>query len=261
MHDTGAHMHKRHVVLWFVIITVMLSFGTYFLPLPPEQRSLLVPVFLVLIPALVCILLMFFAEGRDGIRQLFSSVRGANGVWKWIAIGAGVGALLRVAVLIIGIVLDTPIQADLSAPGTGFVVLATIPLAWFEELGWRRFALDRVLKSRSPIGAALLLGLPWALIHLVVILPGMMSVGAPAIPQTMVLVALSVMLTWVYVHSGGSLLAVTLLHGIQNGLVVLNRGLGIEESTWLMMGVYVIFAILLIIFDRSTFFAVYPKGA
>ena len=245
-------MLKRQSVLWFVVITLALSFGTYFLPLPVEQRSLLVPVLLVLIPAMVCIPLVFFTEGTQGIRQLFSTVRSA---WKWSLIGAGVGVLLRVAVLIAGIILGTSIQADLSSPGTAFVVLATIPLAWFEELGWRRFALDRLLKSRSPLEASLLLGFPWALIHLILLLPGMMSVGAPAIPQTIGLVAMSVLLTWAYVHSGGSLLTVTLLHGVQNGLVVINRGLGMAESTWLLMGVYVLFAALFIIFDRHTFFA------
>ena len=245
-------MLKRNSVLWFVVIIVALSFGTYFLPLPAEQKSLLVPVLLVLIPTLVCIPLVFFTEGREGIRQLFSTVRGA---WKWSLIGAGIGALLRVAVLIVGILLGTSIQADLTAPGTAFVILGTIPLAWFEELGWRRFALDRMLKSRSPLEASLLLGLPWSLIHLVIILPGMMSAGAPAVPQTLVLIALSVILTWAYVRSGGSLLAVTLLHGVQNGLVVINRGLGMAESTWLMMGVYILFALLLIIFDRRMFFS------
>jgi uncharacterized protein len=243
---------KRYPVLWYVIITVTLSFGVYFLPLPIEQKSLLVPVLLVFVPTVVCIPLAFLAEGKEGIRKLFSSVHGA---WKWILIGAGVGALMRIAVLITGLLLGTSIQADLSAPGTAFVILATIPLAWFEELGWRRFALDRVLKSRSPLESALLLGLPWSIIHLVIILPGMMSVGVPAIPQTIVLIALSVILTWAYVHSGGSLLAVTMLHGIQNGLVVLNRGLDITEATWLMMGVYVILALGLIVFDRRPLLA------
>ena len=243
-------MLKRHSVPWFVIFTVTLSFGAYFLPLPVEQKSLLVPILLVLIPTIVCIAVVFFTEGKDGIRQLFSSVRGA---WKWGGIGAGFGALLRIAVLITGILLGTSIRADLSSPGTGFVILATIPLAWFEELGWRRFALDRLLKSRSPLEASLLLGFPWALIHLVIILPGMMSVGAPAIPQTIGLIALSIILTWAYVRSGGSLLAVTLLHGVQNGLVVINRGLGMAESTWLLMGVYLLFAALLVVFDRHTF--------
>ena len=244
-------MLKRSSVLWFVVITVALSFGTYFLPLPVEQKSLLVPILLVLIPTLVCLSIVLLTEGRQGIRRLLSTI---HGVWKWALIGAGVGTLLRVAVLITGIMLGTSIQADLSSPGTAFVILATIPLAWFEELGWRRFALDRLLKSRSPLEASLLLGFPWALIHLVIILPGMMSVGAPAIPQTLVLIALSVILTWAYVHSRGSLLAVTLLHGVQNGLVVINRGLGMAESTWLLMGVYVVFAVLLVIFDRQTFF-------
>src|SRR5262245_9499896 len=118
-------MLRRHTVLWYVVTTVVLSFATYFLPIPVEQISLLVPVLLVLIPTLVCIPLVFFTEGRDGIRQLFSSVRGA---WTWIGIGAGVGVLLRVAVLIVGIALGTSIQADLSAHGTAFVILATIPL-------------------------------------------------------------------------------------------------------------------------------------
>jgi uncharacterized protein len=245
-------MLKRYATLCFVVITVALSFAAYFLPLPVEQKSLLVPILLVLLPTMVCIPLVFFTEGREGIRQLFSTVRGA---WKWSLIGAGVAVLLRVAVLIVGIVLGTSIQADLSAPGTAFVILATVPLAWLEELGWRRFALDRLLKSRSPFEASLLLGFPWALIHLVIILPGMMSAGAPAMPQTIGLIALSIILTWAYVRSGGSLLAVTLLHGVQNGLVVINRGLGMAESTWLLMGVYVLFAVLLVSFDRHAFFA------
>lgn len=243
-------MRKSHSVFFFVLATVALSFAAYFLPLPLAQRSLLVPILLVLIPTLVCIPLAFLTEGREGPRQLFSTVRGA---WKWIGIGAGLGVLLRLAVLVAGMLLGTNIQADVSAPGTAFVVLGTIPLAWFEELGWRRFALHRLLRSRSPLEASLLLGLPWALIHLVIILPGMMSSGAPALPQTLVLIALSVFLTWIYVRSNGSLLAVALLHGIQNGLVILNRGIGIAEATWLMMGVYVVLAALLVILERRTF--------
>jgi hypothetical protein len=42
--------------------------------------------------------------------------------------------------------------------------------------------------------------------------------------------------------------------------VVLNRGVSIAEGTWLMMGVYVLLAILLIILDRHTFFATDAKA-
>lgn len=245
-------MLKRHSVSWFVLLTVLLSYGVYFLPLPAGQRSLLVPLLLTFIPTVVCIPLVFFTERGDGLRRLFVSVHGA---WKWILISAGVGALMRVAVLAAGLLEGLPIRADLGVPGTALVLLAPIPLAWFEELGWRRFALDRMLKLRSPFAAAVILGLPWAVVHLIMLLPGMISAGAPAFPQAIVLVAMSIVLAWSYVRSGGSLLAVTLLHGIQNGLVVINRGLATADAAWLMMDVYVFFAAVLVIFDRGMFFS------
>lgn len=244
-------MLKRYSILWFVIITVALSFAVYFIPLPDGSRTLLVPVLLVFVPAIVCIPLALVTEGKDGIRQLFST---ASGGVKWLLIGILVGGLMRVAVLLAGRLFGMPINADLSVPGTWFIVFAPIPLAYFEEIGWRRFALDRLLKSHSPFAASLLLGLPWAVIHLIILLPGMMSVGAPAFPQTIVLVSLGIVLTWAYVRSGGSVLSVTLLHGVQNGLTVLNRGLPIGEVTWLMFWVYLVLAIIVIAADRHMFF-------
>lgn len=47
-------MLKRYSVLWFAVLTVVLSLGAYFLPLPVEQKSLRVPILLVLIPTIVC---------------------------------------------------------------------------------------------------------------------------------------------------------------------------------------------------------------
>lgn len=248
---------KINSILRFVLLSVALSFAIYFIPLPAVARPLLVPVVLVFVPTLVCVPLAFATEGMAGLRQLFSS---AGGGVKWLLIGALVGALMRVAVLITGLLMGASIEADFSAPGTWLIVLATIPLAYFEELGWRRFALDRLLGSRSPFEASLLLGVPWSIIHLVVILPGMMSVGAPAIPQSIVLICLGIFLTWAYIRSGGSVLAVTLLHGAQNGLVVLNRGLAIANATWLMMWVYLALAAGLVIAERKMFFA-RPSGS
>ena len=242
----------RRAVLWFVLLTVGLSFGVYFAFLRAESRALLVPVVLVFVPTVVCIPLAAASGGRPGLRRLFGR---AAGSLRWVLIGAAVGALMRVLVLAVGLILGRPVGIDLRAPGTWFVVFVTIPLAFFEELGWRRFALARLLGSRSPLEAALILGVPWSIIHLILVLPGMMSAGAPAIPQTLVLVALSVLLTWVYVRSGGNVLAVTLLHGVQNGLVVLNRGLPMAEATWLMLGVYLALAVIVVLADRRLFFS------
>jgi membrane protease YdiL (CAAX protease family) len=244
-------MKQKFTLFWFVIFTVVLSFASYFIPLPGEMRSVLTPVLLVFIPAIVCIVIAFLAEGRGGLRQLFSRVK--SGL-RWLLIGFLVGIGMRVVVFIMGIVMGTSIKADLSVPGTWFVILLTIPFAYFEELGWRRFALDRTLKYHSPFLSALILGLPWGIIHLVIILPGMMNEGTPAIPQTIQLISLGIILTWAYIRSGGSVLTTTLLHGSQNAFVVINRGLSMSEVTWLSMWVFLGLAIIFILVDHRMFF-------
>lgn len=245
---------KRYSVFWFILITVALSFGTYFLPLPIEQKSLLVPVLMVFIPTLVSLPLAFITEGRDGIQQMLSTASFRRGGVKWLLIGAGVGAMIRVIAWLLAILLQMPVKTDLSDPSAWFLLLVTIPLALFEEIGWRSYALERVLRTRSPLEAGLLIGLPWGFLHLTILLPGMMSVGTHPIAQVGSVILISVILTWAYVRSGHSLWTVTFLHGVQNGLVVLNRGLSIGPASWLLFASYFILVIVLILFDRHIFF-------
>ena len=245
---------KNNSVLWFVVLTVALSFATYFLPLPVEQKSLIVPVLMVFIPTIVSIPLAFITEGMDGIRQMLSTASVRRGGIKWLLIGVGLGAVVRVIIWLIAILFRMPIRVDLSDPTAWFILLATIPLALFEEIGWRSYALDRVLRTRSPLDASLLIGVPWGLLHLTILLPGMMSEGVPAIAQVGSVILISIILTWAYVRSGHSLWTVTLLHGVQNGLVVLNRGISLVPASWLLFAACFILAVVLILLDRRTFF-------
>ena len=124
-------MLKRQPVLWYVVLTVALSFATYFLPLPVEQRSLLVPVLMVFIPTLVSVPVALAAEGREGFRQMLSTASLRRGGIKWLLIGAGLGALVRV----IAILFRMPIKVDLSDPSAWFILLITIPLRCSKRLG------------------------------------------------------------------------------------------------------------------------------
>lgn len=247
-------MLKRHAVLWFVVITVSLSLGTYFLPLPIEQRSLLVPLLLVLIPTAVSIPMALITEGKAGLRQMLSTARLRHGGVKWLLIGAGLGILIRVLIWVIAVLLRMPVRADFSDSTAWFVLLATIPLALFEEIGWRSYALERVLKGYSLLAASLLVGLPWGILHLTIVLPGMMNEGVPATVQVGSVILISIILAWAYVRSGHSLWTVTLLHGVQNGLVVLNRGLSIVSGSWLLLAACFILVMALVVIDRPLFF-------
>ena len=73
------------------------------------------------------------------------------------------------------------------------LLLATFVFAAGEEIGWRGFALPRLLKRGiSPLKAAFLFGVPWALFHLPLTLPGKLAEGVPPLAQFLVLLSLSV---------------------------------------------------------------------
>jgi len=82
-----------------------------------------------------------------------------------------------------------------------------------EEPGWRGYALPRMQARTSSLGASLLLGFLWSVWHL----PFWLTKGNPA-QETFLgwsalgLVATTVLFTWVYNHTRGSLLLALLFH-------------------------------------------------
>jgi membrane protease YdiL (CAAX protease family) len=86
-----------------------------------------------------------------------------------------------------------------------------------EELGWRGFALPRLLHNCSALIASVIVGLIWGLWHL----PAFFINGLPqnqfSLPAFLVAcVALSVLMTWVYQHTQGSILFAVLIHWLFN---------------------------------------------
>ena len=82
-----------------------------------------------------------------------------------------------------------------------------------EEVGWRGYALPRLLGVQKPLWASLLLGLIWGVWHL----PLWLTKGHP-VQETFLgwsmlnLVATAILFTWVYGHTRGSLLLALLFH-------------------------------------------------
>jgi membrane protease YdiL (CAAX protease family) len=78
-----------------------------------------------------------------------------------------------------------------------------------EELGWRGFALPHLQTARSALGASLVLGTLWGVWHLPLYLTGT-DIRPPS------LFPASVIYTWMYNSTGGSLLIVVLFHAASN---------------------------------------------
>lgn len=92
-----------------------------------------------------------------------------------------------------------------------FFILATGPLC--EELGWRGFALPHLLERYSPFTASMILGVIWGIWHLPAFFVGGMVQSAMSIPLFLLnAIFLSIFVTWVFLHAGGSVLIAILIH-------------------------------------------------
>jgi len=86
-----------------------------------------------------------------------------------------------------------------------------------EELGWRGFALPRLQGSYSALEASLIIGVGWFAWHLPLFLVGGSSqAGVPVYFYGVAVLALSVVFTWLYNETGGSVLLTMVLHGSVN---------------------------------------------
>ncbi|MGE0556367.1 MAG: CPBP family glutamic-type intramembrane protease [Gemmatimonadales bacterium] len=118
-----------------------------------------------------------------------------------------------------------------------------------EELGWRGFALPRLLEILgSPIGASLALGLGWWAWHLPRELPTVLAGGLSAgfaggqLWFLALCVALSLLSTWGYLATGGSALPGVLIHGGSN---LWSKALGATVNPWAGTDVRTVVVILL----------------
>ncbi|MDZ7336120.1 MAG: CPBP family intramembrane metalloprotease [candidate division KSB1 bacterium] len=96
--------------------------------------------------------------------------------------------------------------------GSSFLWLLTYGIG--EETGWRGYALPRLQKNHSALSATVILWVFWALWHL----SAFFYLYDPTIVIGFLLGVLAgaIVFTWLYNSTGGSILMVTLLHGVFN---------------------------------------------
>ena len=165
-------------------------------------------------------------EGHGAIGRLFRqvTVRPADPKWYLALLIPAIGFL---AVDVVAIALGAPTAGlfDDLFPAVLIVPLVVILPAFAEEIGWRGYALPRTMTVMSPLRAAIILGIPWSVIHIPLYLPGQMNAGSAVWSMLTQIISYSIILTWLYVGTGGSVLMTGLFHTLLNGMVPLTNGL------------------------------------
>jgi membrane protease YdiL (CAAX protease family) len=214
---------ERRPLTSFLIPAYAISWALW-LPLAGAGSStgvLLIPLALgSMVPSAVAIGLIALLHGKAGVRQVFRRLR----LWR-VGVGwwAAVVLLSTLGVVAVGLSVllggEAPDLAVTMLPGAVFLLLFSIfpGSAGGEELGWRGFALPYLQAGRSALGASVVLGVAWGVWHMPLYLIGTdnrpLTLFAPWVLLT---VAASVILTWMYNGTRGSLLIVVLFHAASN---------------------------------------------
>ena len=241
---------QRYPVATFCTLTILLTFATYLLPLPREA----LPFVMVLLPAIVAISLTAISEGSSGVRSLLSKLTQWRVSLKWVVIALATALAMRLTISVVALLLRLIPVVQLRPLTLGEVALLAvifIVAAIPEELGWRGYALARLLQNRSAVFASLILGVLWGLVHLALHLPGMPNDGLPGALTVFQLIGLSVLLTWFFIRGGKSIVLTSLFHAAQSFFVIVNDGITLSQQVWLMAVVWIATAVIVVMTNRS----------
>jgi membrane protease YdiL (CAAX protease family) len=155
--------------------------------------------------------------------------------------------------------------ASAASGGTTFVTsyLAAIPIGFFlptlgEEAGWRGFALTRLQRSHGPLLGTLIVASLHALWHLPAYFVNGAIINGGFDPQVFIsnslaIIALSVVWTWLFNHAGQSIFFATFVHATSNAMSSnLPAVLHITApGLWDGFAVAAVVAVIVILFTRG----------
>ncbi len=225
---------KRHPLVVFFVLAYALTWPM--IPLVTVSPLFGLPALFG--PALAAIIVITVVDGRAGLRDLLSRlVRWRVGA-RWYAVALGLPMVL--ALTTAGLHLLIGAQTSVNFGGLSVLNFVVFALIVGEELGWRGYALPRLLAKRSTLAASLILGVLWGAWHLpTFFVAGAPQYGLPFSAFVLLTMAYSVVIGWVYVHSRESVLIASLMHGAINlsqGFFL--GGVNPAREYWLLAAVY-----------------------
>lgn len=216
-----AYFVLAYGITW--ILSIMATKGLLPFQLPTAIRTL-GSILLHYGPALAAIIVAGIVGGRAGVRELLSRFREWRVGVNWYLFVLLYPTIARLIAVGLNVLLGGTLPAFFRARGIpeGNPVVLFMPVfvgvlfqaGIAEEIGWRGFALPRLQTRYSALTSSLILGVLWALWHFH---PQSWSDLAPiAFWYILGVLSLTVILTWVYNNTRGSLLVAVLFHTASN---------------------------------------------
>lgn len=199
-------------------------------------------------PITAATFLTWRALGWTGLRELYSRLLIWRVHWAWYLVALLWPSAIALTALAIERVAGIPAFVTV-APATAILlsVVVTTCILILEEVGWRGYALPRLQSRQSALVSSLVLGTLWGLwhfpLHLMPDYPRPLDNPFASIALfTVFTVLFSVVLTWIFNSTRGSLLLVLLAHQAFNTTNL--RALKVEPFGPFMMLGFAVLALL-----------------
>jgi len=217
---------RSHQIAAFFILTFAITWGigAFAILFPAQVRAIFgeltgfSPLFILAVaaPTISATILILTSEGWSGLGALYAWLIHWRFGIRWYAL-----VLLGIPVLgwLTSRVAGANPKYDLSTPTLIFSALLNLlitgPLG--EELGWRGYALPRLLKRFNPFVASLILGAIWGVWHLPAFFVSTLVQSGNFLPIFLFgALCTSILATWTFQHTGQSVLVTVLLHYMAN---------------------------------------------
>jgi CAAX protease family protein len=209
---------KRSPLVAFFVLAYVIAWSTNLIQagLLPFQLPLPLADFLVnWAPGFAALIVAAAIGGLGGVRTLLRPLL----MWRvglgWYSVALLLPPLLVLAAIGLSVLLSGPLPQFSHTFGPQLALLPILLLFNMgEEIGWRGFALPRLQVRQNALNASLVLGVIWGLWHAPkFFLAGQGTSALPFFLAFLVsVIAETMLITWVYNSTGGSLLLVTLFH-------------------------------------------------
>ena len=246
---------QKDSLIPFFLLTFLITWGLGALAifLPAQFQALFgelkdtspIYFFAIAAPSISATILAFVQDGWNGLRSLYARLIRWRFDIRWYAlILIGIPLTGWIATLITE---SNPLR-EAGNPSQFLrllvFVLITGPLC--EELGWRGFALPRLLNRFSPFTASLILGVIWGVWHLPsFFLSGMVQKEMSVVLFVIYTPCLSILMSWVFQHTHGSVLSSVMIHYTVN---ICTAILGV---TLPVLGIILLMAsVFILVFDK-----------
>jgi uncharacterized protein len=173
-------------------------------------------------PTVAAVLLVYLHAGRHGVTRLFKRAIDRSFPRWWFIPAVVLFPVLAFGALGVAVVLGVeptfPWSGEAYVLPIAFVYILLLGGPLQEEFGWRGYALDPLIERFGALAGSLGLGIVWGVWHLPwFYMPSMtMYYQRPLVGFMITIALLSVIMTWVFQNTGGSLAPMILLHASFN---------------------------------------------